>query len=299
MADFVLAHCIADGQLHALLTHLKPVDLSKHTKLCRIMTDAGSDKGADKHNYAAVYEELFCGRDITRLFEVGLGTNYLDVPSNMGADGRPGASLRGWREFFPDADIFGADIDRRILFSEPSIETFYVDQRSPRAISDMWTEIGLHDFDVIIDDGLHEFEANRMFFEHSIRHLKKDGLFIIEDILCTRSNIEAFEAFLRQTGHEFALLVLPHPTNGTDNCLAIVQKTVLDSRTKVVFEAGFWSTVEALQPLLRLRETQLRRKKARVARHAMIKRYVPRAILSLLKQASVDLEWVRRGPHSG
>jgi hypothetical protein len=285
MANFIFAHCIADGQLHGLLKHLNcnPADLSKRTKLGRIMTDAGSDKGADKHNYTAVYELLFRGRDITRLFEVGLGTNYLDVPSNMGADGQPGASLRGWREFFPNADIFGADIDRRVLFSEPSIETFYVDQLSPGTISDMWTEIGLQDFDVIIDDGLHDFEANRMFFEYSIQHLKEDGLFIIEDILCTRSNVEAFDAFLRQTGYEFALLVLPHPDNATDNCLAIVQKTILSGRTKVMFEDGFWSTVEALQPLLRLRETQPRRKKARMARHAMIKRHLPKAILSLLK----------------
>ena len=54
------------------------------------------------------------------IFEVGLGTNNVDVPSNMGKDGKPGASLRAWRDYFPNADI-----DTRILFKEDKIQTFY------------------------------------------------------------------------------------------------------------------------------------------------------------------------------
>ena len=36
--------------------------------------------------------------------------------------------------------------------------------------------------DIIIDDGYHNFEANRCFLENSIHQLNENGIFIIEDI---------------------------------------------------------------------------------------------------------------------
>jgi len=58
------------------------------------------------------------------VFELGLGTNNIGAPSSMGAGGCSGASLRGWREYFPNAHIFGAESDRDILFDEERIWTF-------------------------------------------------------------------------------------------------------------------------------------------------------------------------------
>ena len=37
-------------------------------------------------------------------------------------------------------------------------------------------------FDIIIEDGLHTFEANKCFFENSIHKVKRGGIYIIEDI---------------------------------------------------------------------------------------------------------------------
>ena len=48
--------------------------------------------------------------------------------------GKPGASLRVWRDYFPNAIIYGADIDKDILFAEERIKTFYIDQLDPVAI---------------------------------------------------------------------------------------------------------------------------------------------------------------------
>ena len=42
----------------------------------------------------------------------------------------PGASLRAWRDYFVKADIYGADIDKKILFNENKIKNFYVDQEN-------------------------------------------------------------------------------------------------------------------------------------------------------------------------
>ena len=76
----------------------------------------------------------------------------------MGTYGKPGASLRMWRDYFYNANIYGADIDKGILFNEDRINTYFVDQLDSETIKSMWNNIGLKDFDIIIDDGLHEVD---------------------------------------------------------------------------------------------------------------------------------------------
>lgn len=156
----------------------------RQTELCEIMTQCGSDKGA-WHNYTTFYHPLLNGlrKQQVRVFELGLGTNNEDVRSNMGANGVPGASLRGWRKYFPKSSIFGADIDGRILFQEERIRTFQCDQTDPASIRALWANPDLpEDFDLIIEDGLHVFSANKTFFENSIQKLRPGGYFIIEDL---------------------------------------------------------------------------------------------------------------------
>lgn len=100
------------------------------TSLCEIMGRYGSDKGhiditKSHHNYTTYYYHIFnpIRTEKLRVFELGLGTNNPNLPSNMGVNGKPGASVYGWREFFPHSDIFGADIDTDILFSADRIRT--------------------------------------------------------------------------------------------------------------------------------------------------------------------------------
>lgn len=202
------------------------------TPLCGIMARCGSDKGpnptrGDWHNYTGVYHELFGDRsgEALNVFELGLGTNNVNVPSNMGPSGVPGASIRGWKEYFGQSHIFGADIDRAILFTEDRIHTVYCDQTNPRVIRDMWAT--LPDMDIIIEDGLHTFEANVTFFENSIHKLKEGGLYVIEDVV--NGNIVRFNKLFevwRTTfkGLTFEIRMLPHPVNNHDNNLIIIRR---------------------------------------------------------------------------
>ena len=167
------------------------------TPLCPLMDKYGSDKGPRKgdsshHTYTPVYHELFKSMTDRALnvFELGLGTNNTNFLSNMGPNGRPGASLRAWRDYFPRSSIFGADIDKGVLFEEDRIRTAYCDQTNPVVVRSMWES--LPDMDIIIDDGLHTFEANVTFFENSIHKLKPTGMFVIEDI--DNLNIERFRS---------------------------------------------------------------------------------------------------------
>ena len=163
-------------------------NINEPTDLCYIMRKHCSDKGHPNiknawHNYTLVYTRLFKNINPKRIFELGLGSNNLEIPSNMGPAGVPGASLFGWSEYFPDAKVYGADIDYECLFSTEKIKTFYCDQTKPSSIKHLWNQYELLDgFDIIIDDGLHTFDGIVTFFENSIHKLNPGGYYCVEDI---------------------------------------------------------------------------------------------------------------------
>ena len=103
----------------------------------------------------------------------------------MSANGKPGASLRVWRDYFPNAEIVAGDIDRNVLFSEDRINCYWIDQLDPSSIANFWNQAGGDNFDLMIDDGLHKFEAGVTLFQNSIHKLKKGGVYIIEDVTVT------------------------------------------------------------------------------------------------------------------
>ena len=140
----------------------------------------------------------------------------------MGKDGQPLASLRAWRDYFENANIYGADIDKDILKNEERIKTFYVDQTDPVTISAMFKEIGLNKFDVILEDGLHEFNANICFFENAIKYLDINGIYIIEDIYY--KDKKKFINYFKNLKYNFAVIDLYHQKNIANNSLIVVRK---------------------------------------------------------------------------
>jgi SAM-dependent methyltransferase len=218
------------GANSRLAEQLREAEVFVPTEMCRIMSRHGSDKGST-HNYTTVYSVLFAGRrsEPLRILEVGLGTNNPHLASSMGTAGKPGASMRGWRELFPYASIYGADIDRDILFEEERIQTFYCDQLDPEAIASLWSMPQLRGgIDVIIDDGLHTFEANDCLMERSLQNLRPGGIYVVEDIL--KEALPDWRRVLEQSyparfpGHEFILVELPHAYNRHDNNMVIVRR---------------------------------------------------------------------------
>jgi hypothetical protein len=205
------------------------------TPLCEIMGRNKSDKGDIDikncwHNYTTFYYSVFKDmRDRSlRVFELGLGTNNPNLPSSMGINGRPGASLYGWSEFFKNARIYGADIDKNILFKTDIIDTFYCDQTDPDVIKTMWESPELSEpFDIIVEDGLHEFNANVCFFENSIHKLASGGYYIIEDVV--HDELPLFKEKMAEWSKKyvdltFDLVQLHSTRNKWDNNLIVVKK---------------------------------------------------------------------------
>lgn len=143
----------------------------------------GSDKHG--HEYTKVYARIL--KEISQkaspaILEIGLGTNNPDFISSMTAAGHPGASVRAFRDYVPQAQIFGADLDTDILFSDERIKTAKVDQTDPTSFDQMWDSFGNPHFDLVIDDGLHSTEANINTFMFATRALKVGGYLVVEDI---------------------------------------------------------------------------------------------------------------------
>jgi hypothetical protein len=170
------------------------IPLEAPNSVAELCDQHGSDKGSRlvggrayqwmPHRYCEFYARMFdhCRLSVRRVFECGLGTGNDQFSANMGPGARPGASLRVWRDYFPHAQIHGADIDRSILFSEDRINTYFVDQTSPALIEAMWRDVGEDAFDLIIDDGLHTVDAAETLFLGSFGKLRQGGVYVVEDM---------------------------------------------------------------------------------------------------------------------
>lgn len=146
----------------SMIPHNKFHQEGRAKALADSFTRYGSDKG--RQGYAAIYQiiidsmqELDSNRVLT-VVEIGLGSSNPRIPSNMGVFGSPGASLRSFRDFISSASIIGGDIDASVLFAEERIQTYYVNQLHKLSIETFLDHS--HDFDLLIDDGLHELDAN-------------------------------------------------------------------------------------------------------------------------------------------
>ncbi len=168
----------------------------------RLCEKHGTDKGGDvnaEHSYDWFYELIFAQKrqQILNVLECGIGTLNPELESSMARvvqNYKPGASLRMWQEYFPNAQIIGVDIDSDILFTDERIKTYQCDQTSKQSIKEFIAKLDDRKFDIIIDDGLHEFHAAISFFENVIERLTDDGIYIIEDM--SRNHMEELENYL-------------------------------------------------------------------------------------------------------
>jgi lipopolysaccharide biosynthesis glycosyltransferase len=195
----------------------------------------GSDKGTlgmqsvvfpwRSHNYADVYSEVFNQNrnSIRKVFECGIGTDDESFISHMTSNATPGGSLRAWREYFPNALIFGADVDTKILFSEDRIQTGYLDQLDSESIRSYFSSFEKRSFDLMIDDGLHTFDAAKNLLENSFEFLSETGLYIIEDV--HYPEVLKYESYLRSKKYLFRIIAINRKDHVIgDNVLILINR---------------------------------------------------------------------------
>ncbi len=164
----------------------------QQSTLSLLADKAGTDKGGlvsvgnapwPKHNYTDLYGLIFgLNRvSVSAVLEVGIGSDNPKIRGEWAKHAKVGASLYMWRDFFPKAQIFGADIDPESLVFSDRISSFIVDQTSPESVANLRSQLP-SSVDVVIDDGLHEFRAGKTLFNGLSPSLSQHGVYVIEDV---------------------------------------------------------------------------------------------------------------------
>ena len=86
----------------------------------------------------------------------------------------------------------------------------------------MWQKINVKEFDLIIDDGCHQFEGTINFFLNSVKFLSQSGFYIIEDIFY--KDKEKYINIFDKKRFNFFFVELSTKNNSKDNNLLIIQK---------------------------------------------------------------------------
>jgi len=172
----------------------QPLGIQKNKVLGDLFDKFGSDKR--RSGYDVFYEKILGvllqeKNPKVQVFEIGLGTNNLDVLSNMGLHGKPGASLRAFRDYSDRIQTVGADIDKRVLFQEVRIQTYYVDQLNFQTLIEL--DKITKESNLIIDDGLHNPEANLNTLQAYKNSMKNGSWIVIEDIYKTDFNLRLWK----------------------------------------------------------------------------------------------------------
>lgn len=167
-------------------------------RLTDIANETGTDKGTvhnGAHAYTLVYEPLLEGlrhRPIN-LMEIGLeiGGPERGAPSTRSVTDMP--SIRMWREYFPQASIYGVDISDFARFETEWFRFRQADCGDAgrlQAVAAEFRSEGIA-FDIIIDDASHASYHQQLTLLNFFGLLKPGGLYIIEDMSWVPKSYEA------------------------------------------------------------------------------------------------------------
>ena len=119
-------------------------------------------------NYAPFYEKYLSEHRKKKLKIIELGV-------------AGGHSLAGWYKYFENSEILGVDIKEKkvFMYEGKRMRYFKINCLNPKDIKNFISKYG--DFDIVVDDSLHEhpvFETNLVNFFPA---LKKGGMYFMED----------------------------------------------------------------------------------------------------------------------
>jgi hypothetical protein len=163
------------------------------TPLCNLAYKYGTDKCPQiKHTYTPYYYELWKAQrnKIKEVLELGIGPYKGRNPHLYST----GASLYMWRDFFPNAQIYGADIKASYLLADDRIQTFLCDETQEQDLINLIKSTG-NDIDIFIDDGSHELADQIFCCQTLMPLLKKDITYVIEDVVYSKKLISALSNY--------------------------------------------------------------------------------------------------------
>lgn len=118
--------------------------------------------------------------NFTPIYEQYLESVRNDIKSIVEIGVENGNSLKMWSEYFPNAKIYGIDINDKSQFNTDRIKCFKADQSNKEQLLDVFKEIG--NVDMIVDDGSHVIKHQLLTFGALFKHLNSNGFYWIEDL---------------------------------------------------------------------------------------------------------------------
>ena len=145
---------------------LQPL-MPSNMKISDLFSAFGSDKNTT-HSYGPIYDRILDGRQGNPAPMLEIGIAY-------------GSSMRAFRQFFTTATIHGIDVNpAAMIIGDGRIVTHCHHQVDAVAISRLGKDHG--PFQLIIDDGSHDFRDVLLTYSLLINFLAPGGLYIIEDL---------------------------------------------------------------------------------------------------------------------
>lgn len=149
--------------------------------LTELANKYNTDKGtvfSEAHGYTELYDDWISKTDTLKLLEIGI----------YRAD-----SLRMWREYNPNLDIYAIDIDQnciQCINTYKNMNIFIGDGTDDSFLHTLISMCGK--FDIIIDDGSHEKDHILKSFNFLYSHLNENGVYIIEDLHAAHAQYDSF-----------------------------------------------------------------------------------------------------------
>lgn len=138
-------------------------------------------QGTDKvttHHYERMYEHRLAPlrNQNIKMLEIGLGCDM-----NYG----PGASYYTWLEYFPNVDLYYIEYDAEcaaLWANKTSRATVFTGDQADVAFLNTFLDKTGGNFDIIIDDGGHTMNQQRVSLKHLWSSVKPGGIYFIEDL---------------------------------------------------------------------------------------------------------------------
>lgn len=187
------------------------------TELCILGAKHGTDKSPynttsesfHRHPYTAVYDTIFSSLKYKKINfgEMGILNNR---------------SMKCWREYFPNANLYGWDFDSRLLANAiedrlHNTKYDYMDIYSIESIETALTKANCK-FDILIDDTTHQFDDQVRISSVAHKYLLPGSFFIIEDVFREISEERYKSAFepIKKYYHNITFVMTEHVSRNSD-----------------------------------------------------------------------------------
>lgn len=160
------------------------------------------------HTYGPVYDEMFSE------YPTDSEISILEVGAQKGG------SILAYRDYFPNASLYGVDIIDCILpeFRRDDINYIFNDVKSDQALE----EINKNTYDVIIDDGSHFLPDVMYVVVNFLKLLKPNGTMLIEDCQQPEAWVHHIKSVVPR-GYSLEVRDL-REGNGYDNFIILIKK---------------------------------------------------------------------------